>query len=180
MAGQQDDNIVAEEASSVTAPLLDTLFRSEASGLLRYFRRKVGNEAAPDLVQEVFVRIAGRRQTDALANPPGYVQRIARNLLIDRARRKAVADAIVVPLEPHHDMGVAAEQDSVVEAAQLLARYEGAIQSMTAKTRRVYLLHRVEEMSYREIHRQLGISIATVEYHMMRAIAHIQQVVDAE
>lgn len=147
---------------------------------MRYFRRKVGDEAAPDLVQEVFVRIAGGRQTESLINPPGYVRRIARNLLIDRARRKAVADAVVVPLEPHHDRGVAAEQDGILEAAQLLAQYESAIQSMTEKTRRVYLLHRVEDMSYREIHLRLGISIATVEYHMMRAIAHIQQVVDAE
>lgn len=180
MAGQQHDSIGAAEASPVTSSLLDTLFRTEASGLLRYFRRKVGDDAAPDLVQEVFVRIAGGRQTESLTNPPGYARRIARNLLIDRARRKAVADAIVVPLEPHHDVGVAAEQDGIVAAAQLIARYEGAIQSMSEKTRRVYLLHRVEEMSYRDIHQRLGISIATVEYHMMRAIAHIQQVVDTQ
>jgi RNA polymerase sigma-70 factor (ECF subfamily) len=180
VARQQDESSVAIEGSPVATSLIDALFRTEAAGLLRYFRRKVGDETAPDLVQEVFVRLAGSRQTKALSNPPGYVRRIARNLLIDRSRRKTGAEAVFVPLEPHHDMGTPAEQDKILEAAQLLAQYEDAVQSMTEKTRRVYLLHRVEDMSYRDIHRQLGISIATVEYHMMRAIAHIQQVVDPE
>jgi RNA polymerase sigma-70 factor (ECF subfamily) len=180
VARQQDESSVAVEGSPVATSLIDALFRTEAAGLLRYFRRKVGDEAAPDLVQEVFVRLAGSRQTKALSNPPGYVRRIARNLLIDRSRRKTVAEAVFVPLEPHHDMGTAPEQDKILEAAQLLGQYEDAVQSMTEKTRRVYLLHRVEDMSYRDIHRQLGISIATVEYHMMRAIAHIQQVVAPE
>jgi RNA polymerase sigma-70 factor (ECF subfamily) len=39
-------------------------------------------------------------------------------------------------------------------------------------------MHRVDELSYREIHEALGISIATVEYHMMRALAQISKVVD--
>lgn len=180
MARQQDESCAAVDGSPVATSLIDALFRTEAAGLLRYFRRKVGDEAAPDLVQEVFVRIAGGRQTKALSNPPGYVRRIARNLLIDRSRRKTVSDPVFVPFELHHDLGKPAEQDKILEAAQLLGQYEEAIQSMTEKTRRVYLLHRVEDMSYRDIHRQLGISIATVEYHMMRALAHIQQVVDPE
>ena len=43
---------------------------------------------------------------------------------------------------------------------------------------RVFLMHRVDELSYREIHECLGISIATVEYHMMRALGFIAKVVD--
>ena len=43
----------------------------------------------------------------------------------------------------------------------------------------MFLMHRVEELSYREIHEELGISIATVEYHMMKALAHIARMVDA-
>lgn len=50
---------------------------------------------------------------------------------------------------------------------------------MPFKTRRVFLMHRVDELSYREIHERLGISIATVEYHMMRAIGQIAKAVDS-
>ena len=49
---------------------------------------------------------------------------------------------------------------------------------MPPKTRRVFLMHRVDELSYREIHELLGISIATVEYHMMKALGQISKVVD--
>lgn len=65
-----------------------------------------------------------------------------------------------------------------MEAADLMSLYEAAVDSMSPKTREVFLMHRVDELTYREIHEQLGISVATVEYHMMKALAHIAQAVD--
>ncbi len=72
-----------------------------------------------------------------------------------------------------------ATQEWNLEAADLLELYEKAVDAMPLKTRRVFLMHRVDELSYREIHEQLGISIATVEYHMMKALGQIAKVVDS-
>lgn len=158
---------------------LEETFRTERDRLLRYLGKRVGHDAAPDLVQEVFARAASSQQASRLGNPAAFVKRIARNLLIDRARRRATNNVIFFPLDEQRDMATPPDQSWGIEAADLLRLYEDAIEGLPEKTRRVFLMHRVEELSYRQIHEQLGISIATVEYHMMKALAHIARSVDA-
>ena len=157
---------------------LDRAFRDNGTVLLRYLGRHVGPEAAPDLVQEVFLRAAGSEQRHRLTNPAAFLQRIARNLLINRAVSRRRNKIVLLPLQDDHDVATPPQQELEMEAADLLRLYERAITGLSEKTRRVFLMHRVEELSYREIHQRLGISIATVEYHMMKALAHIAQVVD--
>lgn len=158
---------------------LEDAFVSERSRLLHYLERRAGQDAAPDLVQEVFLRAIGSGQSRRLVNPAAFLQRIARNLLIDRARKRARDNVVVFPFEEERDTARPAEQEWGLEVADLLKLYESAIDSLPDKTRRVFLMHRVDELSYRDIHRQLGISIATVEYHMIKALAHIARTVDA-
>ena len=158
---------------------LGDAFVTERSRLLQYLGRRAGQDAAPDLVQEVFLRAIGSGQSRRLANPAAFMQRIASNLLIDRSRRRARDNVVVFPFEEERDTASPAEQEWGIEVADLLKLYESAIDGLPHKTRRVFLLHRVDELSYREIHKKLGISIATVEYHMIKALAHIARAVDA-
>lgn len=164
------------------APGLDALFRSEAPRLLRYFRRNTGSgDAASDMVQDAFVRLAGAAKRAELANPAAYLQRIARNLLFDRARGREKAEFCRhVSLDDGWDLAVPPDQEMALEARDLLARYEAAVSGLTEKTRRVFLLHRAQGLTYKDIQLRLGISMGTVEYHMMRAIAHIDRVMGAE
>ncbi len=53
---------------------------------MRHLRNRPGWDAAPDLVQEVFVRAASSEQTGRLINPAAFVRPIARNLLIEPER----------------------------------------------------------------------------------------------
>jgi RNA polymerase sigma-70 factor (ECF subfamily) len=139
----------------------------------------VGHDEAADLVQDVFARVAGSHQRHRLINPGGFLRRIAQNLLIDRSRKKVRDNIILLPLVEASDAPLAAAQENELHAQDLRAIYQEALRVMPEKTRRVFLMHRVDECSYREIHEQLGISIATVEYHMMRALTHIAEAVDS-
>ncbi|MGC6399043.1 RNA polymerase sigma factor [Sphingomonas sp. FW199] len=156
---------------------LEAAYRRERPALLRHFRYKASADEAEDLMQETFVRAAGSRQTGALANPAAFLRRIARNLLIDRHRRRARHPEWNDG--PEIEIAVNADQEHQLEAQDLLRLYESAINSLSPRSREVFLLHRVEELSYRDIHARLGISVATVEYHMMKALAHIARSVDA-
>lgn len=144
---------------------------AEHARLLRYFRRRVGRDAAPEFVQEAFARLFGSGALERIDNPPAYLSRIARNLLIDRARQKKRDCSIVFPLDENRDAASRAEQTWRIEAADLLFVYRQAVRAMPPKTRRVFLLHRLRRMTYKQIAEHVGISIATVEYHMMRALA---------
>lgn len=149
---------------------LEDAFRSEQGSLLRYLGRRAGHDAAPDLVQEVFARAAGSEQASRLANPAAFVRRIARNLLIDRSRRRET-DVVVFALDEQRDLACPPAQTLELEAADLRRIYEEAVGGLPEKTRCVFMLSRDEELTYSQISERLGITVATVQYHMVRAIA---------
>lgn len=158
---------------------LDAIFRAHTPGLFSFFKRRVGHDEASDLVQDVFARAARSGQRSHLMNPGGFLRRIAQNLLIDRSRKLARNNVVMLPLTEASDAPTPATQENDLHAQDLLAIYDKALRAMPEKTRRVFLMHRVDECSYREIHESLGISISTVEYHMMKALTQIAEAVDA-
>lgn len=166
------------DASATNQSPLAAIYLNERDGLVRDLRRKVGDEHALDIAQEVFLRIAAGQTAAHLRNPGGYLNRIARNILIDRARRQRCR-IDPVPLVEALDAPFAAEQEHGLEAGDLRAVLEAALGELSDRTRQVFVMHRFDGLAYREIHRQLGISLATVEYHMMRALSHIRSAVEA-
>lgn len=161
----------------VSRQRLDGMFRSEALRLHRFFRRRTRcEETAADMVQETFLRLANSPTGRRLDNPLPYLQRIARNLLFDRNRSAETRlRGLHVEYDDGGDAPVAPAQGLLIEAEDLLKRYEVALASMTPKTRDVFVLHRIEDLTYRQIARQLGITIGTVEYHMARALVHLDR-----
>src|SRR3546814_8400479 len=75
------------------------MFRVHGPNLLGYLRRHAGDDAAADLMQDVFVRAAGSRQRNSLVNPGGFLRRVAKNLLIDRARKRKRDNVVLLPLQ---------------------------------------------------------------------------------
>src|SRR3546814_3604182 len=108
-------------------------------------------------MQDVFVRAAGSRQRNSLVNPGGFLRRVAKNLLIDRARKRKRDNVVLLPLQEEWDAMSAPEQEHGLHVTDALKEYEQAIRTMPEKTRRVFQMRRVDGLSYREIHEQLGI-----------------------
>lgn len=154
---------------------LDLLYENEAPRLLRYFQRRTGNcHTAPDLVQDAFVRLATTGGVRDLANPAAYLQRIARNLLTDRSRRRAGREALQVPLADWDEAVPAAQEDELI-ASQTLRLYEDAIADLPEKTRTIFLMQRTQDMTYRAIADRLGVTLWTVEHHMKQALSHLDR-----
>lgn len=159
---------------------VDLLYRDKAGALQRRIRAQVGSsEEASDLVQEAFSRLLGARAGSSLRNPGAFLNRIVRNLLIDRSRRNAVRPPFV-SLEPETDVAVPPDQGQALELDQMRQRYRNIIDALPPRTRQVFLLHRVDELGYREIAERLDISIRTVEWHIAQAIYRIGKELDGE
>jgi RNA polymerase sigma-70 factor (ECF subfamily) len=179
MSGGPDNLSGSVPVASETARL-DTLFREESPRLLSYFKRKTGDaEVANDLVQESFVQMLRASRLSQLTNPAAYLQRIARNLLFYRARGpKRAFERNLVPIDNEYSVPVPPRQETDLEAQQLLRLYERAIEGLAPKTREVFLMSRRDGMTYKEIQAVICLSMGSVEYHMMRAIAHIDRYFD--
>src|SRR3546814_3732904 len=57
------------------------------------------SDLAPDLMQETFMRLLRSGAFDRIEHPTAYLMRSARNLLIERARRKAREQCIALPYD---------------------------------------------------------------------------------
>lgn len=165
----------------MTAPAstatFETLYQSEYRRLLRKLRRRVGPNEATDLVQEVFARFLRSEALGRVENPAAYLSRITRNLLIDRARRKRHGLPIFFPFDDERDASSSADQTWRIEAIDLFRLYRQTVRAMPPKTRRVFVMRRVKRMSYKEIAAELDISIATVDYHLVQALARCRAAV---
>ena len=153
--------------------MLDALYRREHKGVTAYLRRQIGCEHASDLAQEVFVRAALSDQLGNLHNPGAFLRRIARNLAIDFARRQQCR-IVVMPLMEASEAGCRGEQEDRLLASETEQLLHRALARLSPKTAKVFAMSRFENKSYRAIEDELGIRASTVEYHMMKALAHLR------
>ena len=158
------------------SPTLGDLYAAHAPRLLRFFARRTHRQEAGDLVQESFVRFADAkaRRASEIERPEAYLNRIATNLLRNRAKtalRRSLASHVAadeVPLTDHDPV-------AALEARDQIARLQKALASLSTKTREIFLAHRLEGLSYKDIATETGLSEKGVEWHMSKAIAHIDR-----
>ena len=156
---------------------LAELYRREAPGLTRMLARRGGDpDAARDLVQDTFLRLARAGGAAALERPQAYLRRVASNLLKDRARtatRRASAlhvvadDAVLPAVDPLRQL----------ESRDMLRRVEAAIARLRPKTRAIFIAHRVEGLSYAEIAARTGLTVKGVEKQMSKALVTIDRLI---
>jgi len=159
---------------------LEDLYRSQSGRLQRYFACNKARQDAADLVQESFARLAeaGRDPARRIEEPEAYLGRVATNLLRNRARsalQRSLAQQV-----PAEEAGLRApDMIAALEARDMLARLQTALEKLKPKTREIFLAHRVDGMSYRDIAAAQGLSIKGVEWHMRRAIAQLDRALRA-
>lgn len=169
---QQSEGACAPATAIYEERQFVALYREEAPKLRSFLRRRIWLEDdRDDMVQEAFTRLAASRSASAWSNPGAYLHGIVRHLLADRVRAWARSQ----PLDPasYPVLQEAAAPDEAAELNQMRERYRLAIDGLPPRTKEVYLLHRVEELGYRQIAEQLSISIRTVEWHVAEAIVRI-------
>lgn len=132
---------------------------------------------AEDILQETFVRLwENRKKLNEELSVKSFLFTTASNLSLNLIRHKKVvlrftttADVQRILVQtPYHQLEFTELQDSI----------NRAINAMSEKVRMVFLLCKVDEVSYKEAALQLNISVATVESHMVKALRVIREELD--
>lgn len=158
---------------------LARLYRDEAPRLRRRLRARLAADEACDVVQDAFARLLGSGGLGSLRRPEAFLNRIVANLLIDRARRAATRGE-QLRIDEDIELSVAADQVEQIELAQMQERYRAAVARLPDRMQQVFILHRVDELGYKEIAVQLGISTRTVEWNMAQAILRMTRMLEDE
>jgi RNA polymerase sigma-70 factor (ECF subfamily) len=144
---------------------------------MSFFMRRLRNRAeAEDLTQEVLIRVAQKGAQIDPTRPDAYVFQIAANLLRDRGRRQKVRNAYLTGFGAAEATRVEELDPSrVVQARQSLATVASALRELPERTRIIFILFRLESMRQREIADMLGVSVRTVEQHVIRASLFLRE-----
>lgn len=131
-------------------------------------RRGRSAQDAEDLVQEAWVRLACYEREQEVAEPEAFLMRTALNLSID-AHRARVNHGEEVVLEDVVLFDPAPDAEAVVLGRERMARLSLCLGRLNAKTRDIFLSHRLDGLTYQEIAQHHGLSISTVEKHVAKA-----------
>lgn len=159
---------------------LENLFRSSEADLRHYVRSRsasIGADDVDDIVQESFLRISSLESHDSIRNPRGFLFRTARNLLVDKARKRSVRAAAHLPFEMGYEAQNRASKklspECQVSAQQELDVVLKAIDDLPDRCRRVFLLQRRNNYTYAKVAEILDISESMVQKHMRRALVQL-------
>lgn len=158
------------------SPLLASFIRHQKD-LLRFLSFKIScAETARDLVQESYIRIANYPEAETIENPRAFCFHVANNLALDHLRKRAFQDKFISGEIDHETTASPAQEPAdAVNAIQQLERLEIFIEQLPSIRRQVFLLSRVEGLSYKAIAHELGISERTVENHVYKALKMLKE-----
>ena len=156
---------------------IQNLYSQYGEELKCYINKRLNSkDAATDLTHETFVRLLSRSPAIQLENPRAYLYRIAHNLVVDylrqenRRKTEAVSNDRLVTIpdgQPSPEQSVGARND--------MAMVRAAILEMPERTRHVFVLARIEGLTYREVSKRLHISESSVQKHLAKATKHVIQ-----
>ena len=172
-----EEPFASEEGGAVAESNAVLAHRSRLlrGALARFFQRHVRDASEiDDLVQEVFLRVVRRGHCDQLEHLDGYIFQTAASVLQDRGRRrKTRLSDQHIPFEPELHAGTEFAPDRSLMAREGLMAAGLILLELPEQTRRIFVLRRLEELSYQEIGLRLGLSVSAVEKHMQRAARHL-------
>lgn len=125
-----------------------------------------------DLAQEVFIKIWQKRhQLHITTSMDGYIRRMAVNEAISYLRKTKMVN----PLNESDIRITAVSTEQQYLQEELRNKVAKAIAKLPPKCRLVFQLSRYEGLSYREIAKQLDLSIKTVENQMGKALKTLRE-----
>jgi RNA polymerase sigma-70 factor (ECF subfamily) len=151
----------------------EAVFHYYRPRLLRYTFRYLKNEtASEDLTTEVLVKIWQNRQSvNNTATFENYLFTIARNCLIKSWQKKV---DFLLSLETGVEPAEPARAADPVLYKELQQRYQHSLATLPEQRRRIFLLHREQNLSYRQIAEQLKISPKTVENQIAASLKQLR------
>ncbi|MEU1536455.1 RNA polymerase sigma factor [Streptomyces fagopyri] len=184
MEGSAESDASVIERSWDDPDVFAVLFDRYADSIHRYAARRLGSEAADDLMAETFVIAFQRRRRYDLSRPQAvpWLYGITTNLIgrhkrAEARRLRALSRAAsTVPVEGSGE-GEAMEDRVVarVGAEDTRGRLAAALAGLSARNRDVLLLIAWGDLDYAEAAEALGIPVGTVRSRLHRARSGVRE-----
>jgi RNA polymerase sigma-70 factor (ECF subfamily) len=157
----------------VTETTFKSIFDTHFDSIRRYLYYRSGDASlSTDLAQDTFMRVWEKNLDLDPHKDIGLLYKIAGDLFISHYRRDKLARRALrevnfeILLDSPHEL---------MEAEQLKAVYKGALANLSEPLRVVFLMSRMEELTYTEIAQRLSLSVKAVEKRMSKALTQLRK-----
>lgn len=152
------------------------MFLNERHRLVKRIKQVVGSTSvAEDLAQDTFVKLWQR--TSKEDDTSGLLHRTAQNLALDYLRSQEVRRR-----HQTHEFNTTIDEppqapnpEQITNTIQQWQKLTEQLNTLPPRTKRVFLLNRINGETYNAIAERLGISVSTVEKDMMQAMRQCRE-----
>jgi RNA polymerase sigma factor (sigma-70 family) len=144
-----------------------------------FLSRRLRNEVdAPDLAQEVFLRLMRVENHETIRSPEAYLFTVASHVLYQHMLKQSGIPASVDIADLCSDLQLISGDDPVArtDTAQRVERLERSMKTLPPKISAALLLHRFAGFSIEEIGQHLGVSRPTAKKYLARGLMHVRDV----
>ncbi|MDX2248795.1 MAG: RNA polymerase sigma-70 factor [Bacteroidia bacterium] len=156
--------------------VFQNLFDNYYEAIRNFLYYKSGEmELAEDLTQEAFLILWKKRESINPDKAKSYLYTIANNLFLNEIKHQKV----VIRFQQQPVSNTLFESPQfLMEAEEFKVKLEKAISDLPEKNRSVFLMNRVEKMTYKEIADRLSLSVKAVEKRMHKALTELRKLSD--
>ena len=142
-----------------------------------YLYKQVPNRAdVDDVVQETYRRILEVKRKKAIKSAKGLLFAIARNVTSDIFRKKATSQTIfLAEMEHLRDSSAEPEPSTALNSKDEAKILREAIQQLPKRCRQILISRKLENLSNKEIAKDMNISVHTVEAQLTIGLVKCKQ-----
>ena len=149
----------------------EILFYRYRGKVANFIKRSIPPHAdLEETVHEIFLRVwSNKEKLDGDRPFEPYLFQIARNLVVDELRQKIEHAVYLQDVAFAADL-VTSNADSKIEENELQNWFKSILDKLPSKRKEIFILSRIEELTYREIAAKLNISENTVDTQIRRTL----------
>lgn len=151
------------------------VFHSNYAPVKNFIYYKTGDmEVAEDITQDAFLKLWEKKDEIRVESVAPLLYTIAGNLCKNRFEHQRVVLGFAKNFKPDSDSASPEFEMELKEFGQILER---AIGGLKEKERVVFLMNRIDGLTYNEIASNMGLSVKTIEKRMKKALDELKQTV---
>ena len=156
----------------------DLIFNQWYEPIRNFIYYKTGNVfLAEDIAQDTFLKIWEKRDEVKTSTIKAFLFTIAANLLNNKMDHQKVSYKFI---NSYQQPGAAAAPDFELEMKEFNQKLQNALDDLDEKKRTVFLMNRIDELTYKQIADNLGLTVKAIEKRMEKALSFLRNRIEMD